>query len=256
MAALKKVADELHIHADRELGSAIGGQLRSWVRNGTIGSGLELSGSLSGQYEKCKIKLENADLTSEGLSDVLSFFEFSEASFSGFMKTDSGFSWRYVSGKIKANGDLSSLCWLVDDETLNECDDRADYEQALFEHYVTLWRQLYGQLVINTFGFDRDDSDHWLSAVADKIVHIEDKQLFIPGVDRDVYENVRLHVIANNAVSISNIQRKFKLSYDNAARMVELLELNGIVTTPDTLGVRRLLTVNLDTPGLKGGDDA
>lgn len=42
-------------------------------------------------------------------------------------------------------------------------------------------------------------------------------------------------------VSIPRIQRKFRIGYNRAARLVEQLEANGIVTAPGHNGAREVL---------------
>lgn len=50
-----------------------------------------------------------------------------------------------------------------------------------------------------------------------------------------------VHVRVHGRVSISNIQRTFKLGYNRAARIVETLEAAGVVSAPSMSGVRTVL---------------
>ena len=50
-------------------------------------------------------------------------------------------------------------------------------------------------------------------------------------VEKDeFYEDAKAHVIETRRVSISNIQRKFMLGYNRAARIIEHLENEGVVS--------------------------
>lgn len=249
-SALKQLADDSYIgYAEQMVNEQ---SLTQCIRRGAIGNGIELSGSVVGKYDKCKLKLENADLTSEALSVMLDFFEFSEATFSSFIKTDAGYSWRYVSGKLKANGDLCSLAWSIDDETLDEIYDRADSENAMFMEFIKLLRQLLGQLVISFVGFDEYTSPDWILAVADRTPLIEDKTILSPGIDHELYATAKAHVINANVVSISALQRVMQIGYSTASSLIELLEKNGVVSGPDDLGVRSLLNVKLGSAAMLG----
>lgn len=249
-SALKQLADESSIHYVIEM--VTGDSLTNCIRHGAIGNGIELSGSVVGKYGKCKLKLENADLSSEALCDVLRFFEFSEATFSCFIKTDKGYSWRYVSGKLKANGDLCSLAWSIDNETLDEICDRADYDNAMFMEFIKLLRQLLGQLVISFVGFDEYASPEWILDVANRTPLIEEKTILSPGIDHELYATAKAHVINANVVSISALQRDMKIGYSTASSLIELLEKNGVVSEPNDLGIRSLLNVKLGSAAVLG----
>lgn len=62
----------------------------------------------------------------------------------------------------------------------------------------------------------------------------EDAESAIDDADRDEYykDAVRL-VVESQQASISMIQRKLRVGYNRAARMVEMMEAEGIVTPPD-----------------------
>lgn len=55
------------------------------------------------------------------------------------------------------------------------------------------------------------------------------------------YEEAKALVIEQGFVSVSRIQRKFRIGYNRAARLVERLEFNGIVSTPGHNGARTVL---------------
>ncbi|WP_076418767.1 DNA translocase FtsK 4TM domain-containing protein [Colwellia sp. UCD-KL20] len=58
-------------------------------------------------------------------------------------------------------------------------------------------------------------------------------------------------VTASRRVSISSVQRKFRIGYNRAARIVEQMEMQGIVTTPGNNGAREVLA----PPPIKDFDD-
>jgi S-DNA-T family DNA segregation ATPase FtsK/SpoIIIE len=57
----------------------------------------------------------------------------------------------------------------------------------------------------------------------------------------EIYPEVVRAVLATGYVSISNIQRQFTIGYNRAARLVEDMENNGIVSKPDYAGKRTIL---------------
>lgn len=57
----------------------------------------------------------------------------------------------------------------------------------------------------------------------------------------ELYDEAVREVIESNRVSISSIQRKFRIGYNRAARIVELMEQQGIVTPPNAQGQREVM---------------
>lgn len=55
------------------------------------------------------------------------------------------------------------------------------------------------------------------------------------------YEEAKVFVQESQHASVSRIQRKFRIGYNRAARLVEQLEANGIVTAPGHNGARTVL---------------
>lgn len=56
-----------------------------------------------------------------------------------------------------------------------------------------------------------------------------------------LYDEALLFVTQTRRVSISSVQRKFRIGYNRAARIVEQMELQGVVSTPGTNGAREVL---------------
>ena len=55
------------------------------------------------------------------------------------------------------------------------------------------------------------------------------------------YEEAKTLVLDTGHASVSRIQRKFRIGYNRAARLVEQLIANGIVAEPDQNGVSKVL---------------
>jgi len=71
-------------------------------------------------------------------------------------------------------------------------------------------------------------------------IQIEDHAREIQGEDGDdIYQKVQEFGEAMGEVSISSIQRRFKIGYNKAARMMELLEEDGLVGPPKGAGKPR-----------------
>lgn len=60
-------------------------------------------------------------------------------------------------------------------------------------------------------------------------------------LDDDIYENAQQIIITNNRASISLLQRKLIIGYNRAARLMERMEEDGIVSKPDHNGGRIVL---------------
>lgn len=61
------------------------------------------------------------------------------------------------------------------------------------------------------------------------------------GEDIEVFETAKAHVKKLGRCSISNLQRTLKIGYNRAARLVELLEHQRVVSPPDHRGDRKVL---------------
>tara|TARA_B100001996_G_scaffold228648_1_gene176172 strand:- start:464 stop:2536 length:2073 start_codon:yes stop_codon:yes gene_type:complete len=60
-------------------------------------------------------------------------------------------------------------------------------------------------------------------------------------VDDDLYNEAVEFVIETRRASISSVQRKFRIGYNRAARLIEAMEENGIVSTMNSNGSREVL---------------
>ncbi len=61
------------------------------------------------------------------------------------------------------------------------------------------------------------------------------------GDEDPLYAEVEAFVIEQQKVTISSVQRQFKIGYNRAARLIELLEAKGIVSAMDSDGGRTVL---------------
>jgi S-DNA-T family DNA segregation ATPase FtsK/SpoIIIE len=60
-------------------------------------------------------------------------------------------------------------------------------------------------------------------------------------LDDELYNDAVKFVLETKKVSISSIQRRFKIGYNRAARIVEQMEQNGIVSSMETNGSREVI---------------
>jgi S-DNA-T family DNA segregation ATPase FtsK/SpoIIIE len=77
-----------------------------------------------------------------------------------------------------------------------------------------------------------------------------DQEILLPGEQADadseeeldtLYDEAIAFITENGRVSISSIQRKFRIGYNRSARIVEQMEIHGVVTKPGNNGAREVL---------------
>jgi S-DNA-T family DNA segregation ATPase FtsK/SpoIIIE len=64
------------------------------------------------------------------------------------------------------------------------------------------------------------------------------------GIDAEMdalYDEAVMFVTESRKASISSVQRRFKVGYNRAARMIEDMEIAGVVSTPEGNGSRQVL---------------
>ncbi len=59
--------------------------------------------------------------------------------------------------------------------------------------------------------------------------------------DDQLLHLVESHVISQQNASISNVQRVFRVGFNQAFRIFELLEKSGVLSEPSELGKRKVL---------------
>jgi ribosome modulation factor len=74
--------------------------------------------------------------------------------------------------------------------------------------------------------------------------------------DDDMYARVVALVKADQKCSTSYVQRKLAIGYNKAARFIELMEADGLVSAPDHVGKREILSDEQSDADLAAGMDA
>lgn len=121
------------------------------------------------------------------------------------------------SAKAKQEGDeKSALLTVYDFKRSLELATDALKEQSIIVHRE-MSPCIDANLEINSRG---DDWDH--------------------GTD-ELFDQVRDFVAETRRASVSGIQRKFRIGYNRAARIVELLEVAHVISSPDSVGKREVL---------------
>lgn len=62
-----------------------------------------------------------------------------------------------------------------------------------------------------------------------------------PDLHDPLYDDAVKHVRQNNRASISSVQRKLLIGYNRAARLVETMEINGVVSPMKPDGSREVI---------------
>ena len=63
-----------------------------------------------------------------------------------------------------------------------------------------------------------------------------------------MYEEAKALVVEMQTASVSLLQRRFKIGYNRAARLVDELEANGVVGPSEGSKPRKVYLESLDTP--------
>ena len=62
-----------------------------------------------------------------------------------------------------------------------------------------------------------------------------------PDADDPLYAEAVKNVRETNRASISSVQRKLKIGYNHAARLMEAMEIEGVVTSMNSHGAREVI---------------
>ncbi|WP_257978027.1 DNA translocase FtsK [Vibrio parahaemolyticus] len=60
-------------------------------------------------------------------------------------------------------------------------------------------------------------------------------------VGQSLYSQAKALVISEQRVSVSMLQRAFKIGYNRAAELIEKMEVQGVITAPSHNGLREVL---------------
>lgn len=71
-------------------------------------------------------------------------------------------------------------------------------------------------------------------------------------VDDPLYEKAVQIVLSSGRTSISYLQRSLRIGYNRAARLIEAMEINGILSPPDSTGQRKILIDQFDSESSSG----
>jgi DNA segregation ATPase FtsK/SpoIIIE and related proteins len=88
--------------------------------------------------------------------------------------------------------------------------------------------------LLDTVSFDQEAQDGDASAVFGAMLDEED-------TDDDLYEDAKAAVIEAGKASTSYVQRKLRVGYSRAARLMDLLEEKGVIGPPDGSKPREIL---------------
>ena len=91
-----------------------------------------------------------------------------------------------------------------------------------------------------------DDSGETLEEQADLVFDETEDEPSEDSADEDsetdaLYDEAVQFVLESRRASISAVQRKLKIGYNRAARMIESMEMAGVVTAMNTNGSREVL---------------
>ncbi len=231
--------------------------LNKWVEQGDIGFGLYPGGNVKAKFDTCTLTLKNADLGSDVISDVMKSFDVTELEFIGQRINYEGEATEFINAAINDKGELKQMKWA---HPLKHFDDvEPDDTNACIIHDFKssglLWRQLMAGLYLSSglihFG-DEINWPEWLQVAATSFVQA---QPTVTDVDHVLLRDAIEFVIESRSASISAIQGQFKIGYNLAARIVEELERQHIVSAVDDEGKRQVLRHKLDaeTEGAKEG---
>lgn len=122
------------------------------------------------------------------------------------------------------------------DRLIEESDDiPKDQQEARLDSEIYLGASALLSLALDlkaAFSLDAEEVlSHEMKLTDDP--NVEEKDFF--------YDEAKAFVIETRKASVSAIQRKFRIGYNRAARLVEYLERDGVISTPGLNGNREVL---------------
>ena len=156
-----------------------------------------------------------------------------------------------VTGLIKANIPVR-----ISFKVSSRIDSRTILDQSGAEQLLGKGDMLYsasgGSLIKRIHGALIEDdeihkvAEHWKKQgkpeYQEQLFKIDNtSQMAYDEEEDDLYPQAVGFIKENNRVSISSVQRKFKIGYNRAARIIELMEKNGLVSSMDSAGKRTVI---------------
>ena len=220
--------------------------LNDWAKQGDIGFGLYPGGNIKAKFDTCTLTLKNADLGSNVISEVLQSFDVTELQFIGQRINALGDVSEFLTAAITDKGELKQMDWSLHehfDEHEPDSINAAIVEE--FRLHGLLWRQLMAGLYLSAGLFE--DKNYWPTWLQTASTSFVQAHASVDDVDHVLLRDAMLFVIRSRSASISALQREFNITYPLAARIVEELERQHIVSAVNENGVRQVLRHQLDS---------
>ncbi|BDM66266.1 hypothetical protein NFHSH190041_37180 (plasmid) [Shewanella sp. NFH-SH190041] len=216
------------------LPEVISGAFSRWITTGTVSAGLTLGGTVKGVADKTVLQLSNADLQADLLTEILTYFNIKKLALLGWVKAHD-VAWRYASFSLNDSGRIQGL----------EVDLGAfDFDGGGVADELNVFGQLCRTLTVQlcqSVGLGLPPQWVWSSDVLFRSPVSDNAPQLGQCDDPALYREAVALVQAESRVSVSMIQRYFKIGYNRAAELVEMMEKGGIVSPAGHNGQRSVL---------------
>lgn len=226
--------------------------MTDWLASGEAPNGFELDADATLQDSSengAKIKVSRTDLTADEIRQHIS---------TGKQVTELGLIWRerirfVLTDKLQ----LKRIQFL--DVLQEEASQAGDDMASLFEATFLLMAEELGELIEALVGAmggleesqahsgitmtqndDSGDTDSpWSEETTNQSAVAEPASSSVD--DDDLYQQAVKTVKASNVASISHVQRTLRIGYNRAARLIERMEHDGVVSAMESSGARSVL---------------